>query len=110
MVTPGPGGAPTGRGAVRGASAGGASNGEPVAFGDSRRVFRPENETLFSVPTQIGMRSSSVICGDRMMCGVSVRKTSVRFASVLTAEKSGPMSGRSPRNGIDCESSRCPCG
>src|SRR5450830_1749495 len=63
----------TGRTGGRAPPAGGASKGEPVAFGDSRRVLRPENETLFSVPTQIGIRSSSVIWGDRMMCGVSVR-------------------------------------
>jgi hypothetical protein len=62
----GTGGAFAGRGVGR---AGGCapSNGDPGAFGDSRRVLRPENETLFSVPTQIGTRSSSVIWGDRMM-------------------------------------------
>src|ERR1019366_738386 len=63
----GPGGTTTGRTGGRVPPAGAASNGEPVAFGDSRRVLRPEKDTLFSVPTQIGMRSSSVICGDRMM-------------------------------------------
>ncbi|MBK9064910.1 MAG: hypothetical protein IPL89_17250 [Acidobacteria bacterium] len=45
----------------------GASKGEPMAFGDSSRVAAPEKLTLFSVPTQMGRRSSSVICGERMM-------------------------------------------
>src|SRR5664279_896997 len=54
----------TGRTGGRAPPAGGASNGEPVAFGDSGRVLRPENETLFSVPTQIGIRSCLLYTSD----------------------------------------------
>ena len=61
----------------------GGSNGVAGACGDSSRTLRPEKLTLFSVPTQTGTRSSSSICGARVMCGVSVRKMSFRSPSRL---------------------------
>jgi len=45
------------------------------------------------------MRSSSSICGARVMCGVSERKMSLRSFVVFVSPKSGPMRGRSERNG-----------
>jgi len=53
-----------------------------------------------SVPTQIGIRSRSVMSAARMMCGVSVSITSVRLVSELDFENSLPRIGMSESPGI----------
>ena len=50
---------------------GGGVNGSALDC-DSSRGERPRKVRLFCVPTHIGARSSSVMSGMRMMCGVIV--------------------------------------
>ena len=67
---------------------------------DSMRGETPRKVRLFCVPTHIGARSSSVMSGTRMMCGVMVSIRSVRVWRCVFCVKRRPRNGMSPRIGV----------
>ena len=52
------------------------------------------------MPTHTGARSSSVMSGKRMICGVSVSTRSMSLLTMLSLRKSRPSHGISPSSGV----------